>query len=147
MFTLFLSALTVFIPDQHIKHKIRQDRNLPRPLGRHVILRYSRNRGMFMNLLQNHPRFVSVLTSCVLAVLSVFAFFTCRKESSILLGLAFGLMCGGAASNVYDHLTCGFVTDYISFCRPARFSHIVYNLADFAIFLSVIMMTAASAKL
>lgn len=147
MFTFFLSALTVFSSDQHIKHKIRLDQALPRPFGRHIILRYSQNRGMFMNLLENHPRFVSVLTSFLLVILSLFAFFTCRKESSILLRLSFGLMCGGAASNVYDHLTCGFVTDYISFRRPARFSHIVYNLADFAIFLSAAMMTAASARL
>lgn len=100
---------------------------------------------MFMNLLQDHPRLVSVLTSLALLILAVFAFFTCRKESSFLFKLAFGLMLGGAASNVYDHLTCGFVTDYISFCRPARLSHIVYNLADFAIFLSSILLTAASA--
>lgn len=146
MFTFFFSALTVFISDQHIKRKIRQDTHLPRPLGRQIILRYSRNSGMFMNLLEDHPRFVSVLTSLLLVILSVFAFFTCRKESAILIRLSFGLMCGGAASNVYDHLTCGFVTDYISFRRPARFSHIVYNLADFAIFLSAAMMTAASVR-
>lgn len=145
MLTLFLSALAVFIPDQHLKHNFRQDRNLPRSHGKYIILRYSKNKGMFMNLLQDHPRLVSVLTSLALLILAVFAFFTCRKESSFLFKLSFGLMLGGAASNVYDHLTCGFVTDYISFCRPARFSHIVYNLADFAIFLSSILLTAASA--
>lgn len=145
MVTLFLSALAVFIPDQHLKHRFRQDRNLPRKQGRYIILRYSKNKGMFMNLLQDHPRLVSVLTSLALFFLAVFAFFTCRKESGLLFRLAFGLMLGGAASNVYDHLTCGFVTDYISFCHPARFSHIVYNLADFAIFLSSVLLIAASA--
>ena len=148
MFTLFLSALSVFVPDQYLKHKIRRDKNLPRHHGRHVILRYSRNSGMFMNLLQNHPRLVCVLTSSVLVLLSAFSFFICRRESSLLLRLALGLMLGGAASNVYDHLTCGFVTDYISFSHPSRFSHIVYNLADFAIFFSaaLIVISAESGR-
>ena len=145
MLTLFLSIPAVFIPDQYLKHRIRQEQNLPRPLGRHLILRYSRNRGMFMNLLENHPRLVSVLTSLSMILLSVFSIFNCKKERSILLKLGLGLMLGGAASNVYDHLTCGFVTDYISFRRPARFCHIVYNLADFAIFLSAILVAAGAA--
>lgn len=145
MHTVILPALAVFLSDQHAKRRIRQNPDLPRPLGKYMVLRYSKNRGMFMNLLQDHPRLVSVLTGFALILLSVTAFFVCRKESSLLLRLAFGLMLGGASSNVYDHLTCGFVTDYISFCRPSRFSHIVYNLADFAIFLSAAMLVAASA--
>lgn len=146
MTAFLISALSVFVPDQYLKHRIRRDKNLPRPLGRYMILRYSKNRGMFMNLLENHPRLVSILTGSVLILLSIFSFFVCRSNSSRFFRLAMGLMLGGAASNVYDHLTCGFVTDYISFCHPSILSHIVYNLADFAVFLSAFLIVVSEAE-
>ncbi|MDO5411505.1 MAG: signal peptidase II [Lachnospiraceae bacterium] len=144
MYLLFFSAFSVLGADQYCKHKIRKDTGLPRSCFRgRIVLCFSKNRGMFMNLLQNHPRLVSALTGILLLFLSFGAVFSCQRGASRLFRLAFGLLLGGGASNVYDHLVHGFVTDYISFCRPKKLSHIVYNLADFAIFLSVILFAAS----
>ena len=134
-------AASVFFTDQYWKEKIRKDRDLPRTaLHGTVILRFSKNRGMFMNLLDDHPRLSAGMSASMFVILLATMPGIMRKEKKRLLHLAFGLLTGGAASNVCDHLRHGYVTDYIGFQQPARFRHISYNLADFSIFLAVFLL-------
>ena len=54
---------------------------------------------------------------------------------SPLLPVALGLLTGGAASNLFDRLTQGHVTDFL------QISHFpVFNLADTAITVGVILL-------
>lgn len=151
MFDMIRSVLAlaapVFFTDQYWKEKIRKDPDLPRTaLHETVILRFSQNRGMFMNLLDDHPRLTAGMSASMFVILLGWMSGITRKEKSGLLHLAFGLLTGGAASNIYDHLHQGYVTDYIGFQRPARLRHISYNLADFSIFLAVFLLLVSECR-
>lgn len=140
-------AASVFFTDQYCKEKIRKDPNLPRTaLHGTVLLRFSQNRGMFMNLLDDHPRLSAGMSASMFVILLAIMPGIIRKRKKRLLHLAFGLLTGGAASNVYDHLRQGCVTDYIGFQRPAGLRHISYNLADFSIFLAAFLLFVSECR-
>ena len=143
MLHFLIPAASVLTLDRFFKHKIQKDRHRKRTVClNQITFQYSRNYGAFLNLFEKHPRFLTVLSGILLFFLTIFFACICRKDRSPILLTAFGLFFSGASSNLYDRLTDGFVTDYISFRHPRCLSHIVYNLADFAIFLSCILITA-----
>ena len=70
------------------------------------------------------------------------ALWTQRKRSPV----GVGLILGGGLSNLLERLRQGKVYDYVQFPKaPGRIKQYIFNLADFAIFLSAILVAAGAA--
>lgn len=93
-------------------------------------LTYVRNPGVAFSLLSRWP-FLSVFIAVLVIPVAVFMyrrFFTAEP----LMGVALGMVMGGALGNLVDRLTTGAVTDFLDFrVWP------VFNLADSAIVVGV----------
>ena len=98
-----------------------------------VTLHRSHNQGIFMNMLEGHPKAVAGLSSGALGLFSLAYLPALWKKCSALYMAGAALITGGALSNVYDHLKRGYVIDYFSLpIKPIR--HVIFNIGDFSIF-------------
>lgn len=147
----FTLAGGIFVLDQSIKNRIEQTspEQFPQKLNppKHipgtfrrilcenipVTLHRSHNQGIFMNMLEDHPKAVAGLSSCALGLFSLFYLPALWKKCSVPYMTGTALITGGAMSNVYDHLKRGYVVDYFSLpVKPIR--HVIFNIGDFSIF-------------
>ena len=94
-------------------------------------LYYAENTGMAFSLFSSSPVFllvtVSIINACIL--------FYIIKEKEYTIAMAFLL--SGAASNLFDRLAFGFVTDMINF---TFIDFAVFNLADVFINIGVYLL-------
>lgn len=63
-----------------------------------------------------------------------------RESASIWLRLGFALVLGGACGNLLDRVARGFVVDFVHFQIPGVFNFAVFNVADSAITVGVIVI-------
>lgn len=78
---------------------------------------------------------IIVIVLSVIAIAWMLIYFGRAGGRSPLLPVALGLLTGGAASNLFDRLRQGHVTDFIEFPRFP-----VFNLADAAITVGVVLL-------
>jgi signal peptidase II len=78
---------------------------------------------------------VIVIALAIIAIVWMFIYFGRSGGRSPLLPVSIGLLAGGAASNLFDRLTQGHVTDFL---QISRFP--VFNVADMAITAGVILL-------
>jgi len=129
---VLLSAAGVFIADFFIKDFFRLNHPYESiPVIKNIFhLTVVFNRGAAFGILQGQTFFL-IAVSMVLIVL----FFVCfhkEEDFSFYNAIAYGLVMGGAASNLFDRLTLGYVVDYLDFrIWP------VFNLADSCITIGV----------
>lgn len=137
--TLFGIGGTIIIIDQATKILVR--RNLAigewwspwgwlEPYARIVNWK---NTGAAFGILPNFGDFITVL-AIVVAIAIVYYFPRVPREDWTLR-LAMGLEFGGAVGNLFDRLTIGWVTDFVSIWRFP-----VFNVADLCITLGVIVL-------
>lgn len=137
--TLFGIGGTIIIIDQITKILVR--RNLAigewwspwewlEPYARIVNWK---NTGAAFGILPNFGDFITIL-AIVVAIAIVYYFPRVPREDWTLR-LAMGLEFGGAVGNLFDRLTIGWVTDFISIWRFP-----VFNIADLCITLGVIVL-------
>ena len=136
-----LLTITIFFLEYYIKQhmdKIRTSKQ-QRPLASgKIVLKKYHNTGAAGNFLQSHPKWVKNLH--LSALLTVFAAFICirRQKGAGMAKTGIALLAGGGLSNLYDRLTKGYVVDYVSFgFGPKWFRRLVFNLADFFVFLGI----------
>ena len=66
-----------------------------------------------------------------------------RQGGGTLMRFGIGLILGGGASNLWERVRRGRVFDYVRFPHlPGRGKHLVFNLADFFIFLGLALFLA-----
>ncbi|GJD73375.1 Lipoprotein signal peptidase [Methylobacterium goesingense] len=95
------------------------------------------NRGVSYGMFQQEGslgRWVLVMVSCVAAIALTFWM---RRAESRLLGLALGLVAGGAIGNAIDRAAYGAVFDFVHL-HWGRWSWYVFNVADAAIVAGVV---------
>jgi len=101
------------------------------------------NRGMSFGLFNPGPgrggALNAVLFSLAAAAIVAGLIFWLRRVSSPLLGVAIGLIVGGATGNVVDRIRHGAVVDFLDF-HIGYWHWPAFNLADSAICLGVAMM-------
>src|SRR5215470_4763362 len=116
-----------------------------RALGEHevvtsffnLVLTY--NRGISFGLFNGGAGFNAAVFSLAAAVIVGMLAVWLRRASSPLLGLAIGLVIGGAVGNVIDRLRLGAVVDFLDFhIGSAHWP--AFNLADSAICIGVAAM-------
>jgi signal peptidase II len=78
---------------------------------------------------------IIVIALSIVAIVWMLVYFARSGGRSPILPVALGLLTGGAASNLFDRLTQGHVTDFIEFPRFP-----VFNLADTAITVGVVLL-------
>lgn len=145
----YFYALIVFILDQVSKWFIvkRIPLGEERPvLGDFFILTSHRNRGAAFGILQNQRWFFIVVTLIVVIGILWYLRRTIR-ERKVLLSFALSLLLGGAIGNFIDRALFGEVVDFLQFTfdfnlfgKAIYYIYPIFNLADSAIVIGVILI-------
>ncbi|KQX64708.1 MULTISPECIES: signal peptidase II [Paenibacillus] len=145
----YFYALIVFILDQVSKWFIvkRIPLGEERPvLGDFFILTSHRNRGAAFGILQNQRWFFIVITLIVVIGILWYMRRTIR-ERKVLLSFALSLLLGGAIGNFIDRALFGEVVDFLQFTfdfslfgKAIYYIYPIFNLADSAIVIGVILI-------
>ena len=93
----------------------------------------TRNTGIAFGKFQDSQLIVIALS--IIAIVWMLVYFSRSGGRSPLLPVSLGLLAGGAASNLFDRLTQGYVTDFLEFTGFP-----VFNLADMAITAGVVLL-------
>jgi len=142
----FLAAILVLVLDQWTKAWVVTNLSPsyfgPRIslIGDYLTLYYIRNNGAAFSLFANSI----VLVLLIVVAIGVIAYLYVRNINtrSLWYKLIFGLIIGGALSNLIDRVRHGgYVVDFVSFNIPQlNFHFAIFNLADAAISVGVILL-------
>ena len=141
-------ALLIALTDQLIKWyvigplQLRQVKNIE--LLPFFDLTYPENRGISLGMLQAtsmEMRWLLVLLTAVIALV-VFIWMMREKLMGDILGLA--MILGGAIGNIRDRWNLGYVIDYADFHIGTFRPFLVFNVADAAITIGVVIILARS---
>ncbi|MGZ3628140.1 MAG: signal peptidase II [Ktedonobacteraceae bacterium] len=109
-------------------------------IGDYLVLYYIKNNGAAFSLFANSI----VLVLLIAVAIGVIAYLYIRNinTASLWYKLIFGLIIGGALSNLIDRVRHGgYVVDFISFNIPQlNFHFAIFNLADAAISVGVVLL-------
>ena len=107
-------------------------------LGDLLTLYYVRNTGVAFSLFETQNiKFALIFVA--LAVIG-YLYWRFRESPSLWLRLGFALVLGGALGNLLDRFTRGYVVDFVHFQIPGVFNFAVFNVADSAITIGVILI-------
>lgn len=107
-------------------------------------LTYTENRGISLGMLQAsnmEMRWFLVAMTAAIAVI-VLVWLLREKKLGDILGLA--LILGGAIGNIYDRYTLGYVVDFADFHIGGFRPFLIFNVADAAITIGVVIILARS---
>ncbi len=131
---VLLTSLIIFISDFITKAALKPFVLQSFPVIKNVFhITVIFNRGAAFGIFSRHTSLLILISIIFLAVL----WNIIKKESGIsrLLNIAYGLILGGAASNLLDRLVYGYVIDYLDFrIWP------VFNIADAGISTGVFLV-------
>lgn len=136
-------AATVVALDQAAKFVVRATVGPEQPertvevFGSFLAIEYAENRGAAFGLFRGQGVILSALAIAVVVGLALF--FRRQSSPARLLGMAIGLIGGGAIGNLVDRIRLGYVVDFIAVGRWPNF-----NLADSAISIGVALLAATT---
>ena len=107
-----------------------------------LTLRFVENRGAAFSLFAGSSETVRKLFLLVIpvaVVLAVFYYAFTRRELSLRLSVALGLIAGGALGNLYDRFLKGSVVDFIDF-HLGSYHYPTFNVADVGVFLGTVLL-------
>ena len=136
-------ALAVFVLDRVTKNWVTD--NIPlgtaRPVaGEYVRIVHAQNTGAAFGLLPERTTLLSVLS--IIAVLAIVYYYRQIASSSAVVSATLGMQLGGAAGNLLDRVTQGYVVDFVDVgVGDVRFW--AFNVADSSIVVGIILVTAA----
>ena len=107
-------------------------------LGGFVRIGKSHNKGGFLNAFEKKTREFKKVSYVVMGAVIIILGMALIKKKKTATRIGLSMILGGAVSNEYDRLIKGSVTDYFSFNIP-KMKHIMFNLADIAIFAGAVM--------
>lgn len=114
--------------------------------GSSVEFRPIENDGLAGGTFRNHPKAVRYLPGIAL-VLTAPALLRDFKAQRRAAKCGISLLLAGAASNVFDRLLRGTVTDMLCFTKaPGRLKKLVFNVADFMILFGGLLTLLFSCK-
>jgi len=159
--TAYAIALAVILADQLIKLWILYGLDLPRLGSVHVFgpfnLTMVWNQGVSFGLFRGEADWVRWALAAFSLVVAIVLGVWARRVDRPLLGLAIGLVMGGAIGNLIDRVRLGAVADFIDFQSllfPGGFEFIwgrsifpwVFNVADSAISIGVVLLLIDSVR-
>jgi signal peptidase II len=143
----YLYALIVLVLDQITKWLIVKNLELyeTRPvIGEFFQITSHRNKGAAFSILQDQRWFFIIATTVVLAGILWYLNKIRKEKNKKLLGVALGLLLGGALGNFIDRLLFGQVVDFLQFHFQIGgvidYIYPIFNIADSAIVIGVILI-------
>jgi signal peptidase II len=137
-------ALAVIAADQLTKHWIVDYFRAPGVrgpipiLGRVLELIYTQNTGVAFSLLEGQTLLFLFIGVAVVAIGALY--WRMRDTGNLALKATFGLILGGAIGNLIDRFAHTYVVDFIHFQIPGHFDYPVFNVADSAISIGVVVL-------
>jgi signal peptidase II len=107
-------------------------------LGDWLTLDYTQNTGVAFSLFAGQSILFLFISAAVLLVAVLY--WRVRDTGGLALKLTFGLILGGAAGNLIDRFTRAYVVDFIHFQIPGHFDWPVFNVADSAVSVGVVLL-------
>jgi signal peptidase II len=141
---MVLAGLFVIVLDQLTKKWIVQYFVVPNGrdpiplLGPFLELAYVQNSGVAFSLLSSDS--IKFLFIAIAIAVIGYLYWRNRENGSLLLKFSFGLVVGGAIGNLIDRFRLGYVVDFIHFHIPNVFEFAVFNVADSAISVGVVLL-------
>lgn len=109
-------------------------------IGQYFGLSYACNSGAAFSLFEHgHEILLFLFITAALAAI-IWLYIHSANQISLLLKLSFGLVLGGATGNLIDRFRLGYVTDFLLFSIKPVFIWPVFNLADSAICLGIVLL-------
>lgn len=141
-------AGVIFAVDQAIKWHVRENLQLPDVRTIEILpffdLNWTENHGVSLGMLtaeSTEMRWMLILLTAAIAV-GVFIWMMREKAHGDVLGLA--LVLGGALGNIRDRYKFGYVVDYADLHFGSFRPFLIFNLADAAITIGVLIILARS---
>lgn len=127
-----LSGVGAFLTDQFLKSRVEKDKieTGKQYFGDSITIKKSVNKGLIMNNLEEKPRWVLSLASAMFGMTAYIYLLTLGKKHRKVKRLGLALMVGAAASNLYDRIKKGGVTDYFVIKGIPK---VIFNLSDIVI--------------
>ena len=97
--------------------------------------KYAENTGMAFSILKSQPELLTILVSVILIYLIY------QSYKSQELSIAMALIIAGGLGNLIDRFVQGFVVDFIN---PTFIDFAVFNIADIALNVGVVIAVIAS---
>lgn len=138
------TAVVVIVLDQLTKHLITQyfdsgtSHQPIRLVGSVLQLQYVENTGVAFSLFEGQGILFILIGIALVAIAALY--WRMRATASRFLALTFGLVLGGAAGNLVDRFSHAYVVDFIHFQIPGVFDWPVFNVADSAISVGVVLL-------
>lgn len=142
-------AALIYVLDRYLKYLVDGPLGL-RTIGAHLDLlpffdftrthNYGVSLGMF-EATSDEMRWGLVAVTAIIAVV-VLVWMMREKLLADIAGLS--LILGGAAGNIHDRMTLGYVLDYADFHIGSFRPFLIFNLADAAITIGVVIILARS---
>ena len=110
-----------------------------------IILKKYYNKGAALDSFETYPKQLLLVTGGMIGVILYLWKKAIGMQGEYVRKIAFSLLLGGAISNLLDRLTKHYVVDYFSFSWK-KIRHIVFNIADFCIFIGSFLFLIASLK-
>jgi signal peptidase II len=145
----FLFAGVVFALDQFVKYYVMFDLGL-RHRGQQLELlpffdlTREDNYGVSLGLLAAQSREMSYLLVIVTGAISLFLAVWMLREKAFADIAALAMVLGGALGNIRDRLTYGYVVDYADLHFGSFRPFLIFNVADAAITIGVLIILARS---
>jgi len=98
------------------------------------------NKGAAWGIFAGRSVFLIILAIAIISLYVAFYVLKVKKmkeKTSIILNISVGLIAGGCIGNLIDRIFLGYVRDFINF---QFFSFPVFNIADIAVCVSVVLM-------
>ena len=143
-----LLAVLVFVADQVLKLHVTRTLGLDQ-VGEQMVLlpifrfTYVQNIGVSLGLLTASPEWVGVVRWALVALTGAIAagvFVWLLRERAAGDLVALGLVLGGALGNITDRILYGYVIDYADLHFGNFQPFMVFNLADAAITIGVVIL-------
>ena len=133
-----LSGVAAFLTDQFFKSQVEKDKieTGRQYFGDLITIKKSVNKGLIMNNLEEKPRWVLSWVSAMFGMTAYIYLLTLGKKNRKIKRLGLALMVGAAASNLYDRIRKGGVTDYFVIKGVPK---IIFNLSDIVIILGAVI--------
>ena len=110
-----------------------------------IILKKYYNKGAALDSFETYPKQLLLVTGGMIGVILYLWKKAIGMQGEYVRKIAFSLLLGGAISNLLDRLTKHYVVDYFSFSWK-KIRHIVFNIADFCVFIGSFLFLIASLK-
>ena len=140
---LFGVAALVLIADSVSKTLVANNLSLyearvPPVLDRFVQITYTTNTGAAFGLFPNHGTFFVVVA--VVIIVAIIVYYRQLPDGYALARVALGLQLGGAVGNLIDRLRQGYVVDFIDLNFWPLQDWPIFNLADSAVVVGVVLL-------